>query len=312
MGDLLGKRPEIRMFSFPWLKGSDQLLRASGCVLRIFISALAIPIFFVASVTTSFAMEFVVPGGPIITLQDGQRINGHIVEIDQTNIIILTEEGSEETLPRATINHLLFETVTGDEISGALLGWKPGVYELTTEEAVVAVYSVTPPRPDANESGGESANSVADIKDEPVVPVLTERGINGAVSKSEIETESDVVASTTASDLEIDISVESTREDAGPVGFNIELSQPSENSVVLIYATIDDTAIDGEDYEAARGVLVIEAGQTEARIEAPIIDDDISEKEEQLRLFLTVDPAVAVVKNREIIATIEDDDQNED
>jgi len=316
MGDLLGKRLEIRMFNFPWLKGSRHLLFAAGCALHTVISASVIPISSIASAATSPALEIVVPGGPIITLQDGQRIDGHVVELDQSNIVILTEDGAEQTFPRATIDRVRFETVTGEEISGALLGWRPGVYELTTEEAVVAVFSVAPPRSIANKSDEESANIVAEVKAEPVVPVHQERGLNGNAPNSEIEptaeTETEVAASMPASDLEIDVSVDSTREDAGPIGFDIELSQASESSVVLIYATIDDTAIDGEDYQAARGVLVIKAGETDARIEAPIIDDDIGEKEEQLRLFLTVDPAVAVVKNREIIATIEDDDQDGD
>ena len=110
--------------------------------------------------------------------------------------------------------------------------------------------------------------------------------------------------------IEIEISAQNAIENSKPIAFDIELSRASENSVVLIYATIDDTAINGEDYEAARGVLVIEAGDTKARIEAPVINDDISEELEAVQLFLTVDPSVAVVKNRQIVATIEDDDGN--
>ena len=312
MGDLIGMRLQSRLFSCPWLKDPRSMLLAAVLLLHAFIWTSAVLTSGVAEAARSAAVEFVVPRGPVILLQDGQQIDGHIIKLDQTNVIIQAVDGSEQTIPRATIDRVRFETVTGAEISGSLLGWKPGVYELTTKESVVVVYSVAPMPPVEDEGGQEIANDVAEENAEQVVAANAEHGLNGTDVNDEVEVtgevETELAAVTPVSDLMIDVSVDSTREDAGPIGFNIELSKPSESSVVLIYATINDTAIDGEDYQAARGVLVIKAGQTDARIEAPIIDDDISEEEEQLRLFLTVDPAVAVVRNREIIATIEDDD----
>ncbi len=251
------------------------------------------------------ATEFVVPSGPVITLQDGQRIEGHIIEFDQTNVIIQTKEGTEQTLPRATIDTVRFQTLSGMEIAGALIGWKPGVYELTTEDAVVTVYS-TIPLPPAKDSQPEEIVEAAaqaqagDIED-----------INGAAVPSGAAggPETQIAAVTPLADIEISVSTKNAVENGAPVAFDIVLSKPSEDSVVLIYATIDGTAIDGEDYKAARGVLVIKSGETSARIEAEVINDDLREDKEDLRLFLTVDPSVAVVKNRQIVATIEDDDQ---
>ena len=313
MGDLIGKRLQIRLFNFPWLKGRRSMLLTTVGLLHAFIWMSFISTSDVALAARPSAVEIVVPGGPIITLQDGQRIDGHIVKFDQTNVVIRSMDGSEQAVPRATIDRVIFETVTGTEVSGSLLGWKPGVYELTTEESVVAVYSIAPPPPVENVQ--ENANGIVEDGAEPVVAVNAGRGFSGTAVADEIEAtgavETELAATTPGSDLEIDVSVDSTREDAGPIGFDIKLSKPSESSVVLIYATIDDTAIDGEDYQAARGVLVIKAGQTDARIEASVIDDEISEEEERLRLFLTVDPNVAKVKNREIIATIEDNDRDE-
>lgn len=314
MGDLVDRNCEDHQLDYSCLRGGKPLLLATILLLQ---AAAWAPIALMPGVTlaaTLPASEFVVPGGPVITLQDGQRIDGHIIGFDQTNVVIRTKEGSEQTLPRATIDHVRFETVTGMEVSGALIGWKPGVYELTTEEAVVTVYSVAPPTPVKDASNQEIADDTVEDDAEPVLAAATvDGGINGAaaaIPEEEIaETDEQVAAVTPASDLEISVAVNNAREDAEAVSFDIELSRPSDTSVVLIYATIDGTAVDGEDYQAARGVLVIKAGQTSARIEAPIIDDDLGEDEEQLRLFLTVDPAVAVVRNREIIATIEDDDQ---
>jgi hypothetical protein len=300
-----------------------------------------------ASAATRPVSEFVVPSGPVITLQDGQRINGHIIEFDQTNVIIRTVDGAEQTLPRATIDTVRFETVTGMEITGALIGWQPGVYELTTDEAVVTVYSTIPasieepvtaasqePKTAAPDSEADTEDEIIETaaKPEPDPGAPVEAGSKtGVISEAAAATADDesgdvvnqsaepskpadgvveeqLAAVNPVSDLEISVVADHARENGQPVGFNIELSRPSENSVVLIYATIDGTAVDGEDYVAARGVLVIKAGETTARIEAPTIDDDISEDQENLQLFLTADPAVATVRNRKIVATIDDDD----
>ncbi|NJO37962.1 MAG: hypothetical protein HC871_10540 [Rhizobiales bacterium] len=111
-----------------------------------------------------------------------------------------------------------------------------------------------------------------------------------------------------SADLRIQVSVENSQESGPPVAFNVQLSRPSETSVVLIYATIDGTAVNGQDYEANRGVVVLKPGEQVARIEAPVIDDADQEEQEHLQLFLTVDPAVATVESRQIVATIDDDD----
>lgn len=267
--------------------------------------------------------EFVVPDGPSITLQDGRVIDGHIVRIDQTDMVVQTDDGSTETLPRSTVANLVFETVTGRELVGELVGWTPGVYQLATAEAAIKVYSTAPAAAPPAEAApvaaapantgpantgnavetapggagqGASASIAAVTVDETVEG--TETGLAGTQD----------AAVTPTADLSIQVSVENSKENGPPVAFNIELSEPSTSSVVLIYATIDGTAVNGEDYEANRGVVVMKPGEQVARIEAPVVDDDEQEEQEHLQLFLTVDPTVAVVENRQIVATIDDDD----
>lgn len=271
------------------------------------------------------ATEFVVPSGPVISLQDGQSIDGHITELDQDNVTIRLDDGTEQMIPRAAIDLINFKTVSGMDIIGPLIGWKPGVYELSTDDNVVTVYSMAPKGP--TQAKKQEKEEVIDLvaqeeTDEvngtvvpSVIPDVAAATPNETAEEQPEETEVQV-ANTAPDDvdiasdgpIEIKISAENTIENGKPITFHIQLSRASKNSVVLIYATIDDTAINGEDYEAARGVLVIEAGDTEAWIEASVINDDISEEMEAVHLFLTVDPSVAVVKNRQIVATIEDDD----
>ncbi len=92
----------------------------------------------------SAVTEYVVPTGPLITLQDGQTIDGHIVKIDQTNIVIQTADGATQSLPRSTVQAIAFETVTGRKLTGELVGWTSGVYQITTPEAAIKVYSTMP------------------------------------------------------------------------------------------------------------------------------------------------------------------------
>ncbi len=258
--------------------------------------------------------EVVVPGGPTIAFKDGRELEGHIVEIDDTEIVFLDGDGTERRMPRGEVEMIRFETLGGVTIEGALQGWKPGSYMLDADDRAIIVYSVTPQRPVA------PADEAIAVASEPPKAAINGNGVDfpsgvGGPTEAIAEREPEQQAAAlppdqTADDapIEIDIVAAAALENSEMIAFDVTLSRASSHSVVLIYATIDETAVDGEDYRAARGVLVIEAGETEARIEAEIIDDDISEDMERLRLFLTVDPTIAVVKNREIIATIEDDD----
>ena len=105
---------------------------------------LAATLMFGVSPALSAATEFVVPTGPLITLQNGQTIDGHIIRIDQTNIVIQTKDGASQILPRSTVQTVAFKTVTGQELAGELVGWKPGVYQIATSEAALNIYSMMP------------------------------------------------------------------------------------------------------------------------------------------------------------------------
>ena len=295
-----------------------------GCLSAIAVM-LAVPALPVMAAPT----EFVVPGGAVITIQDGRVIDGHVVDMDQTNLIIRTSDGVEETVLRSAVDHVAFETVAGRKLIGELVGWANGVYQIATAKAAIKVYSSLPAPafsaaravlPEAagdltsDGTGGNLAEAL-DLGSGDRLKVLAsdqadaaaETAIDANIDQGVIESQDAAVSPNQA--LNISVSVEHSEENGPPVIFNVALSRPSESSVVLIYATIDGTAVDGEDYEANRGVLVIKPGERTARIEAPVIDDSKSEGQEHLKLFLTVDPTVATVDNSEIVATIDDDDQ---
>ena len=92
------------------------------------------------------------------------------------------------------------------------------------------------------------------------------------------------------------------------IRFDLRLSQPLTRSLVIAYATIGGTAKDGVDFEAQRGILTFAPGETTAELRTALVDDDTVEGEEQFDLFLSVDPALATLSERQVRATILDND----
>jgi Calx-beta domain len=86
--------------------------------------------------------------------------------------------------------------------------------------------------------------------------------------------------------------------------FRIELSRAAEQTVVLIYGTVDGTAVAGEDYEPRQGVVTLARGSKSADVHVPLIKDRRSRADARFELFLTADPKVAEVVDQRISATI--------
>ena len=62
--------------------------------------------------------------------------------------------------------------------------------------------------------------------------------------------------------------------EAGSAGmvFNIELSRPAEQTIVLIYGTVDGTARAGTDCEPQQGVISLAPGSRSTQLRVPLID----------------------------------------
>ncbi|MCY4638626.1 MAG: cadherin-like beta sandwich domain-containing protein [Acidobacteria bacterium] len=74
--------------------------------------------------------------------------------------------------------------------------------------------------------------------------------------------------------------------DAG-VDFAVTLNRASSETVSVDYATADDSAKAGEDYEAVSGTLRFAAGETEKTLHVPVLDDDIDEGNEKFKMRLS-------------------------
>jgi Glycosyl hydrolase family 9/Calx-beta domain/Cellulose binding domain len=92
--------------------------------------------------------------------------------------------------------------------------------------------------------------------------------------------------------------------------FKVELSEPSQEKVVVKYATDNGTAIAGSDYKATSGTLTFAPGETSKTIDVPILGDKSVESNEKFTLNLS-NPTKAAIANGKGIATIQDNDSSQ-
>jgi len=110
----------------------------------------------------------------------------------------------------------------------------------------------------------------------------------------------------------IDVSVEYPSdpliEGQGALTVRVHLDRPAESTTIVSYTTVDGTAKKDSDYEPARGVLTLRQGETEADFSVVLIDDDVAEEDEELRIFLSGDPSLVDLHGGLKTLTIGDDD----
>ncbi len=127
------------------------------------------------------------------------------------------------------------------------------------------------------------------------------------LTKEEVATEESVPAGPDGPRL-VEPRVVDAAEDSGAVVFEFHLDKPADRTLVVLYAATDDTAQAGQDYEAKSGVITFGAGSEYAEVRVPLIDDEQPEDSEQFRLFLSGDPEIIRFSQRQVPATINDND----
>lgn len=90
--------------------------------------------------------------------------------------------------------------------------------------------------------------------------------------------------------------------------FTVGLSTPSSGPVTVDYATLDNTAQAGSDYESTSGTLVISPGATTGIISVPIIGDLVNEDEESFFIRLSNNSSNSTLADNRGIGTIIDND----
>ena len=96
-------------------------------------------------------------------------------------------------------------------------------------------------------------------------------------------------------------------EEDGTLAFTVSLTMASSHDVTVAYGTVDGTAVAGIDYQANRSVLTLAPGEREGTVEVAVLDDEVDEPRESLRVVLG-DVQYATVDVAEATGTIIDND----
>jgi hypothetical protein len=89
--------------------------------------------------------------------------------------------------------------------------------------------------------------------------------------------------------------------------FTVSLNTPSTQTVTVNYATINDTAKAGEDYQRTNGKLTFKPGETRKTINVPVFGDTKLEANETFKLLLSK-PQNAQLGKKQAIGSITNDD----
>ncbi|MDY7005451.1 MAG: Calx-beta domain-containing protein, partial [Cyanobacteriota bacterium] len=140
--------------------------------------------------------------------------------------------------------------------------------------------------------------------------IITKNG--GQVNANKLTTVTNVDPLDIAITSESNITISDTTVTEGNNGrknakFTVTLDSESDKTVKVNYATANDTAKAGKDYQKTTGTLTFKPGQTKQTITVPILGDTIDESNEKFNLNLSK-PRNAKLGDKRGIGTIRDND----
>lgn len=239
--------------------------------------------------------------GATFTLQNGTSIEGEILYASTSAVVIRTSSGALEQLSRRVIDRVAIRTRKNGTLTGALVSWAGGVYEIETGQKVFRVQQqqVLPDRRIAAKktvAADEKTATERQIRPEP----------SAAAKLQDADARQDTGSKPTAAKIIVTAAQE--REDSGIMVFKLGLSESVKKSVLLIYATAEGTARADEDYKALRGAVILRPGAASATVDVPLVDDKLAEGEETFELLVTSDLNLDRVEVERASATILDDE----
>ena len=107
----------------------------------------------------------------------------------------------------------------------------------------------------------------------------------------------------------LSIAGDTGREDVGELVFSVTLMARAPTEVTVNYATMDDTAIAGDDYEPVEGTLTFAPGETAKTIRVAVVDDAVDEADEESFAVTLSGPSGATLAHALATGVIRDDDE---
>ena len=98
-------------------------------------------------------------------------------------------------------------------------------------------------------------------------------------------------------------------EDVGELVFSVTLMARALTEVTVNYATMDDTAIAGDDYVPVEGTLTFAPGETARTIRVAVVDDAVDEADEESFAVTLSGPSGATLAHSLATGVIRDDDE---
>jgi Calx-beta domain len=271
-------------------------------------------------------------------LDDGETIAGEIVQATRNTITIRRTGGGMRQLPLARLERVEVTTADGRRLQGRYRGWQAGRsgIEVGTEVLWLEGGRVVERAPLGSAPAGTATARPAPPPSAPAVsrPALADRepaerllpavepaagpepaagtAVTGALPPPPQQAaRGPEPAAAPAGDLPV-LSVRTAPaeidEQSGSIVFNLELSRPLEDLLVVIYSTVDQGAAAGSDYQPLQGILSLPPGATSSEIRTGVMDDDEAEGDESFQLFLASNPDLTVIDEPWTKVTIRDDD----
>ena len=107
----------------------------------------------------------------------------------------------------------------------------------------------------------------------------------------------------------LSIAGDSGPEDVGELVFSVTLMARAPTEVTVNYATMDDTAIAGDDYGPVEGTLTFAPGETAKIIRVAVVDDALDEADEEMFAVTLSGPSGATLAHALATGVIRDDDE---
>ena len=98
-------------------------------------------------------------------------------------------------------------------------------------------------------------------------------------------------------------------EDVGELVFSVTLMARAPAEVTVNYATMDDTAIAGDDYVPVEGTLTFAPGETAKTIRVAVVDDAVDEADEEMFAVTLSGHSGATLAHSRATGVIRDDDE---
>jgi RNase P/RNase MRP subunit p29 len=266
-----------------------------------------------ASLVAAWTGASITTRAETIVLKSGEVVEGSLVQATRNTLIIRRAIGGMHQMSLHDIAEVRIDRAQGEPISGQLLSWADGVYQIRSGGEVVRIsggriLSRAPLEAEPSQAppprarGARTVDTAAAAAPRIVATPVAANGNIAVVPAAETvgarapESESQTVV--------LKASVDPAQPGTAGVVFTIELSRPAQQPIVLIYGTVDGTARAGTDYEPQQGVITLAPGTRSTQVRVPLIDHQRPRDESRFELFLAADPKVVEVVDQRIAATI--------